>query len=93
MPFGMILPSALLVVLSFAGSAAAQTINLRYGQIPSTIKTVSALQFHLAQRKGFFGREGINLEMISIDGGAANMVLALTKGTVEIARTATPYLI
>ena len=33
--------------------------RLRYGQIPSTIKTVSALQFHLAQRKGFFAREGI----------------------------------
>ncbi|MEO6163040.1 MAG: ABC transporter substrate-binding protein [Candidatus Binatia bacterium] len=51
------------------------------------------MQFHLAQRKGLFAREGISLEMIPIDGGAANMVLALNKGTVEIARTATPYLI
>ena len=72
---------------------AAQTTNLRYGQIPSTIKTVSALQFYIARRKGFFAREGINLEMLPIEGGAANMVVALTKGTVEIARTATPYLI
>lgn len=85
--------SALLVALALAGSAGAQTVSLRYDQIPSTVKTVSALQFHLAQRKGFFGREGIALEMIPIDGGAANMVLALTKGTVDIARTATPYLI
>lgn len=71
----------------------AQNINLRYGQIPSTIKTVSALQFYIAQRKGIFAREGINLEILPIEGGAANMVVALTKGTVDISRTATPYLI
>ena len=82
-----------LMALSLAVSASAQNITLRYGQIPSSIKTVSALQFHLAQRKGWFTREGISLEMIPIDGGAANMVVALNKGTVEIARTATPYLI
>src|SRR5258706_12704038 len=74
-------------------SAQAQTIKLRYGQIPSSIRTVSALHFHIAQRKGFFGREGIDLEMVPIDGGAGNMVIALTKGTVDISRTATPYLI
>ena len=81
------------IALALAGGANAQNIALRYGQIPSTVKTVSALQFHLAQRKGFFAREGITLEMIPIDGGAANMVAALNKGAVEIARTATPYLI
>lgn len=73
--------------------AGGQGITLRYGQIPSTIKTVSALQFHLAQRKGFFSREGIDLEMLPIEGGAANMVVALSKGLVDITRTATPYLI
>jgi ABC-type nitrate/sulfonate/bicarbonate transport system substrate-binding protein len=81
------------IALALAAGANAQNIALRYGQIPSTVKTVSALQFHLAQRKGFFAREGITLEMIPIDGGAANMVVALNKGAVEIARTATPYLI
>ncbi len=74
-------------------NAGGQNIKLRYGQIPSTIKTVSALQFHLAQRKGFFSREGIDLEMVPIEGGAANMVVALSKGMVDITRTATPYLI
>ena len=77
----------------FTGNAHGQTITLRYGQIPSTLKTVSALQFHLAQQKGFFTREGIALEVLPIDGGAANMVLALSKGLVDITRTATPYLI
>lgn len=81
------------LTLALANGAGAQNITLRYGQIPSTIKTVSALHFYLAQRKGFFAREGINLEMIPIDGGAANMVVALSKGVVDISRTATPYLI
>jgi ABC-type nitrate/sulfonate/bicarbonate transport system substrate-binding protein len=71
----------------------AQTVTLRYGQIPSTIKTISALSFYIGQRKGFFAQEGINLEMLPIEGGADNMMVALNKGTVEITRTATPYLI
>jgi ABC-type nitrate/sulfonate/bicarbonate transport system substrate-binding protein len=83
----------LLALLYFFQLSQGQTVTLRYGQIPSSIKTISALQFHLAQRKGFFSREGINLEMLPIEGGAANMVVALNKGMVEITRTATPYLI
>lgn len=89
-------PLLILAILLFTApidNASAQTITLRYGQIPSTIKTVSALHFHIAQRKGLFAREGINLEMLPIEGGAANMVVALSKGNVDITRTATPYLI
>jgi ABC-type nitrate/sulfonate/bicarbonate transport system substrate-binding protein len=71
----------------------AQTVTLRYGQIPSTIKTISALSFYIGQQKNFFVQEGINLEMMPIEGGAANMVIALNKGAVDITRTATPYLI
>ena len=71
----------------------AQPVTLRYGQIPSTIKTISALSFYIGQRKGFFAQEGINLEMMPIEGGAANMVVALNKEVVDITRTATPYLI
>ena len=55
----------------------AQLVTLRYGQIPSTIKTISALSFSIGQRKGLFAQEGINLEMMPIEGGAANMVIAL----------------
>ena len=84
---------AALFVFASMQIAAGQNINLRYGQIPSTIKSVSALQFYIAQRKGIFAREGINLEILPIEGGAANMVVALNKGTVDITRTATPYLI
>jgi len=79
--------------VALAPIAHAQNTTLRYGQIPSILKTVSALQLYLAQRKGFFTREGIALEILPIEGGAANMVVALSKGTVDITRTATPYLI
>src|SRR5437870_12190887 len=88
-----IIPTEALLLLGLVQTLSAQTITVRYGQIPSTIKTVSALQFTIAQRKGFFSREGINLEMVPIEGCANNMMAALDKGTVEITRTATPYLI
>jgi len=88
-----IISTGALLLLGLVQTLSAQTITVRYGQIPSTIKTVSALQFTIAQRKGFFSREGINLEMLPIEGGANNMMAALDKGTVEITRTATPYLI
>jgi len=85
--------TASLFFLVFAHALAAQTTMLRYGQIPSTVKTISALQFTIAQRKGLFTREGIDLEIVLIEGGADNMMVALNKGAVEITRTATPYLI
>jgi hypothetical protein len=36
----------------------AQTKTLGYGQIPSTLKSVSALDFNVAQRMGLFAGEG-----------------------------------
>jgi ABC-type nitrate/sulfonate/bicarbonate transport system substrate-binding protein len=59
----------LLAAISFVCTdmVQAQTTTLRYGQIPSTMKSVSALHFNIAQRKGLFVREGINVEMISIE--------------------------
>jgi ABC-type nitrate/sulfonate/bicarbonate transport system substrate-binding protein len=53
----------------------------------------SALHFNIAQRKGLFVREGINVEMTSIEGGAANMKAALDRGAVDITRTASFFLI
>ena len=85
--------AGVLLLLILAQSLDAQTTTLRYGQIPSTVKTISALQFTVAQRKGLFAREGINLETVLVEGGANNMMAALNKGAVEITRTATPYLI
>src|SRR3954468_17201920 len=81
------------VFAALAPAAHAQPVTVRYGQIPSTVKTVSALHLYIAQRKGFLAREGIDLQIVPIEGGAANMVIALNKGEVELTRTATPYLI
>ncbi|HEY2989404.1 MAG TPA: ABC transporter substrate-binding protein [Candidatus Binatia bacterium] len=85
--------AAALLLSGFIRTAGAQPVTLRYGQIPSTLRTVSALPFYTAQRQGFFAREGLNVEMIPVEGGADNMVKALDRGAVEVARTATPYLI
>jgi hypothetical protein len=43
-----------------ASSLSAQSVTLRYGQIPSSIKTVSAIQFVIGQRKNLFEREASN---------------------------------
>src|SRR6185369_16044366 len=81
------------VSVSTAPLLFAQPVTLRYGQIPSSIKTVSAVQFVIGQRKGLFEREGIQLNMMPIEGGADNMMVALNDGKIDITRTATPYLI
>ena len=48
----------------------AQNITLRYGQIPSMIKTVSALHIqNIGAAQRFFSREGSTLEMLPIEGG------------------------
>jgi ABC-type nitrate/sulfonate/bicarbonate transport system substrate-binding protein len=68
--------AAAILSISVGVVLAQTTTTLRYGQIPSTVKSVSALHFNIAQRKGLFVREGINVDMIAIEGGAANMMAA-----------------
>ncbi len=48
--------------------SAADTVTLRYGQIPSTVRSVSALYLFIAQQKGFLAREGVKLELVPIAG-------------------------
>jgi ABC-type nitrate/sulfonate/bicarbonate transport system substrate-binding protein len=71
----------------------AQTTTLRFGQIPSTAHGVSSLSHFIAERQGFFAREHIALEIVQIPGGTGNMVAALDRGEVDVAQTATPYLV
>jgi ABC-type nitrate/sulfonate/bicarbonate transport system substrate-binding protein len=73
--------------------ATAENVTLRYGQIPSTVRGVSGLYLFIAQQKGFFAREDIRLELVPIAGGTDKMVAALDRGMVDVAQTATPYLI
>jgi ABC-type nitrate/sulfonate/bicarbonate transport system substrate-binding protein len=73
--------------------AAADVVTLRYGQIPSTVRSVSSLYLFVAQRQGFFAREALKLELVPISGGTDKMVAALDQGAVDVTQTATPYLI
>lgn len=81
------------VAVAFGAQAQAPIVKLRYGQIPSTVRSVSTVHLFIAQREGFLAREGIELELIPIDGGTDKMVAALMRGTVDVTDTATPYLI
>ena len=73
--------------------AQAETVTLRLGQIPSTVRGTSSVYLHIAEQKGFFAREEIKLERITIPGGTDKMVVALEQGAVDVTQTATPYLI
>jgi ABC-type nitrate/sulfonate/bicarbonate transport system substrate-binding protein len=79
--------------LGLAAPAAAQPVTLRFGQVPSTVRAVSSIYLFIAESKGFLAHEGIRLEFIPIDGGTDKMVAALDQGKVDVAHTATPYLI
>jgi ABC-type nitrate/sulfonate/bicarbonate transport system substrate-binding protein len=74
-------------------SAAAESVTLRYGQIPSTVRSVSSLYLFIAQQRGYFAREDIKVEPVPIAGGTDKMITALDQGTIDVTRTATPYLI
>ena len=67
---------AALVSIVFAQNAAAQT-TLRFGKIPSTVRNVGSLYLHVAEKKGYFAREGIKVESVLIEGGTDRMVAAM----------------
>ncbi len=67
-------------------------ITLRYGEIANSARGISTLGINIAQRKGFFEREGIDFKTVGLR-GTSFQVEALDKGDVEVANTALPYLI
>src|ERR1700692_3881118 len=81
------------VYVGLAGPAAAQPVTLRFRPVRSTLRAVSSIYLFIAEHKGFLAREGIRLEFIPIEGGTDKMVAALDAGKVDVAQTATPYLI
>ncbi len=84
---------ALVIALPATLPAHAEMATLRYGQIPSTVHGVSSLPRFIAERQGFLARENVALDVVQIPGGTGNMVAALDRGEVDVAQTATPYLI
>jgi ABC-type nitrate/sulfonate/bicarbonate transport system substrate-binding protein len=71
----------------------AELITLRYGQNAASAASLSSLPLTVAERKGFFVREGLNLEVVPIPGGTDRIVAALDKGEIDAGKNATPYLI
>ena len=84
---------AVYLCLAITQTSAAETVTLRYGQIPSTVRSVSSLYLFIARERGFFARENVELELIPIPGGTDKMVAALDQATIDVTQTATPYLI
>jgi ABC-type nitrate/sulfonate/bicarbonate transport system substrate-binding protein len=84
--------AAAVVAISVTGAHAQGRITLRYGEIANSARGISALATNLAQRKGFFEREGIDLKMVGLR-GTSFQVEELDKGNVEVVNTALPYLI
>lgn len=82
-----------LYLFSICKTGQAETVTIKYGMIPSSIRSVSSLPLYIAQKRGFFAHEGLNMEILPIEGGTDKMIQALDRRAVDITRTATPYLI
>jgi ABC-type nitrate/sulfonate/bicarbonate transport system substrate-binding protein len=87
--------SFIFLVAIFCASAlhGSELTTLRYGQNAASAGSLSSLPLTVAERKGFFLREGVNLEVVPIAGGTDRIVAALDKGEIDAGKNATPYLI
>src|ERR1043166_8567997 len=91
--FFLLLPAAINPKL-VARSAWAQTIPLRYAQAYSAMRSIFSLPISIADREGFFRREGLNFRVVvPIPGGSDKMIDALHDDTADITHVATPFLI
>jgi ABC-type nitrate/sulfonate/bicarbonate transport system substrate-binding protein len=73
--------------------ALSQPIHLRYGQAYSAQRSIFALPMLLAERQGFFLREGLDFHMVPVPGGGTKMIDALHDGTADVSHVATPFLV
>jgi ABC-type nitrate/sulfonate/bicarbonate transport system substrate-binding protein len=85
--------TALLGLVLLPSAQAVEPITLRYGQNAAASAGLSALPVIMAQRKGFFARQGLDIILVPIAGGTDRIVAALDRGEIDAGRTATPYLI
>lgn len=91
----MVLRSVIAVLIYFCAcqGASSEPIPLRYAQAFSALRTIFALPLFVAEREGFFLREGLNFSMFPVAGGGENLVAALHEGRADIAHVATPFLV
>src|SRR5262252_2731567 len=75
-------------------ATSAQQIPLRYGQAYSAMRSIFSLPVAVAEREGFFRREGLNFSVVvPIPGGADKMIDALHDDTSDVTHVATPFLV
>lgn len=85
--------AALVLILSLTTAVHAQEkVTLRYGQIANSARSISSAGLYVGQRKGFFAKEGIELQIVGLR-GVQYQIEELDKGNVDVSHTATPYLI
>ena len=85
---------AALLYMTFVPGAVGQTLNLRYGQAYSAARSIFSLPVAIAEREGFFAREGLNVQILQpIPGGADHQIAALHNDSVDLTHVATPFLI
>jgi ABC-type nitrate/sulfonate/bicarbonate transport system substrate-binding protein len=84
---------AVLLSLCASPSTAGEAIPLRYGQAYSALRSIFALPLLVAEREGYFVREGLDFSMLPVPGGGEKLIAALHDGTADISHVATPFLI
>jgi ABC-type nitrate/sulfonate/bicarbonate transport system substrate-binding protein len=85
---------AALLCIHISQGAVAETLTLRYGQAYSAARSIFSLPVAVAERQGFFTREGLKVEMLQpIPGGADHQITALHNDSVDLTHVATPFLI
>src|SRR5262245_44841492 len=62
------------VVAPQAAHSQSQPIHLRYGQAYSAQRSIFALPMLLAERRGYFLREGLDFHMVPVPGGGTKMI-------------------
>ncbi len=85
--------AAAIASLCACRAASAEIVTLRYAQAYSALRTIFALPLFVAEREGFFVREGIDFSMLPVSGGGERLVAALHDGSADICHVATPFLI
>jgi ABC-type nitrate/sulfonate/bicarbonate transport system substrate-binding protein len=85
---------AALLYMTVVPGAVGQTLSLRYGQAYSAARSIFSLPVAIAEREGFFAREGLNVQILQpIPGGADHQIAALHNDSVDLTHVATPFLI
>src|ERR1700686_5868869 len=84
---------ATLLLLSTCHCALSQGVTLRYAQAYSALQSIYALPLLVAEREGYFVREGLNFSMLPVPGGGERLIAALHDGTADISHVAVPFLV